>query len=824
MSAIGSEVSESARYVLGRAVYCCLFVLAGGEYLGGSAAWAGNNPTNLGGVTVTAPPLSPPTDVGRVTVTAPPRIDRLSFRNLGLDYGGWGGGGDTGSMNYWEPYPLPDENIANRNSSLGGGCAGNPVVISTGNKVEFETDFQTISGDDLGLERVYNHYWSGQGAFGRNWITNHDYQVTFEDYEAGACIINIGLPGCDPRRAHTIIAWRPDGRRLRYTRGGDGIYRSADAPTKTYMEFNANGQLVYYAEDEGVETYQDTLLGVAAVESRTSSTGDTWTYEYWSTFLTRVSHNSGRFIEFLRDSNTLQVYAVRDPAGNLHNYTYKTLANNGSILASHSQPASGLSVVYHYEDPSFPTALTGKSINGQRYSTFGYDNTARVGSSEHAGGVERFIFSYSFSDGEWCDDSGCYSSGITNATTQVTNPLGKIATYNYENGRQVSIVGEPSAHCPTSSALTTYDPNNRVDRTTDAKGIVTDQDYDANGRLIKTTQALGTPEERSTTLVWEPARDRLLSSTLWKGTIPIARTERAYTLDNRIASIRQVNLTGTGISGQAYLTTYAYTKHPNGVLATVTVDGPLPGSADAGIARFNSYGDLIAEENGLGHVVTYSGHNGLGLPGRRVGANGDVTDYIYDALGRVTKIRSYPNGVAADITYTYTAAQLASVQTPDGQTRTREYDAAWRVIRESELEPTGTYAVTRYIYNNASLVTSVVTERTGEPDAPPVPPAPAAPPISTTSASGSSGSHTITWGAIGNADYYVLEESIDGGTWTQVYSGSDLSWSAAGRIPGTYRYRIKACAANGGCSVDPSIVTIMVTPNIIPILYELLLD
>ncbi|MGH8602103.1 MAG: hypothetical protein ACREXR_04800, partial [Gammaproteobacteria bacterium] len=211
-----------------------------------------------------------------------------------------------------------------------------------------------------------------------------------------------------------------------------------------------------------------------------------------------------------------------------------------------------------------------------------------------------------------------------------------------------------------------------------------------------------------------------------------------------------------------------------------------------------------------------------GRPGKVVTPNGAVTTQQYDARGRLIEQTAYMSGAAQTTRYSYdNFGRLASVASPDGRVTVSEYDPAWRVVRESEQESGGTYAVTRYTYNNASLVTSVVTERTGEPAAPPQPPVP--PAVINTPASGSGGSHTVSWGLASSAEYYVLEESLDGVDWIQVYSGSDVSWSTVGRAEGTYRYRIKACSASSGCSAYTNTITITVT-NIVPILYQLLLN
>ena len=49
--------------------------------------------------------------------------------------------------------------------------SGNPIVLSTGDKVELETDFVFAGEMPLSLQRTYNHYWNYPGLFGKYWVS-----------------------------------------------------------------------------------------------------------------------------------------------------------------------------------------------------------------------------------------------------------------------------------------------------------------------------------------------------------------------------------------------------------------------------------------------------------------------------------------------------------------------------------------------------------------------------------------------------------------------------------------------------------------------------
>ncbi|WNO11239.1 SpvB/TcaC N-terminal domain-containing protein [Teredinibacter sp. KSP-S5-2] len=61
--------------------------------------------------------------------------------------------------------------------------------------------------------------------------------------------------------------------------------------------------------------------------------------------------------------------------------------------------------------------------------------------------------------------------------------------------------------------------------------------------------------------------------------------------------------------------------------------------------------------------------------------------------------------------------------------------------------------------------------------------------------SSTTGEFTVTWGtASGSYSSYVLERQVNGGSWSQIHSGSTSTRAKAQNVgDGTYRYRVKAC-------------------------------
>src|SRR5690606_23904205 len=107
-----------------------------------------------------------------------------------------------------------------------------------------------------------------------------------------------------------------------------------------------------------------------------------WTFSYVGNYLQQVAHTSGRIVQF--QWNAGRLVRVVDPTGQSFDYSYTADAFGAGShrlagVTLPGQPATPIS--YHYENASFPGALTGKSYAGQRYSTFTYDTNGRVTSS-----------------------------------------------------------------------------------------------------------------------------------------------------------------------------------------------------------------------------------------------------------------------------------------------------------------------------------------------------------------------------------------------------------------------------------------------------------
>jgi RHS repeat-associated protein len=619
----------------------------------------------------------------------------LNFGSDYIDLSDFGGGLVTGN-----------EGVASLLGNAGkfGKCAGNPVVIDTGNKVEFEQDFSTSGEMPLELGRTYNHYWQGAGLFGKHWVSSFDYKLSFGTTALNACYPRPGGGACGVGANTTIYAWRPDGRTIKFIRNpADGIFYEDKPSAIAKIEVQSNGKFWLFTEDNGLEIYST----AGYVEWVRNQTNVSWTFTYTNgTFPHRVTHTSGRYVEFTWTSG--QLTAVRDPAGSYYGFAYTANKFGTGLhrLASTAKPGTpALTTTYHYEATD-QTALTGKSFNGARYSKFTYDAVGRATSTEH-NGLEKYTFSYT---------SG--ANGLLSVLE--TNPRGKQTTHTFQNGNLISTTGHASTYCPASLALVEYDANGYRQMESDFNGNNTAYTHSASGQMLQKIEAYGTSIARTTNYEWygPSLGNRLKSETV----VGLRRTEYIYNPIGRLTNLSITNLSPGGVANQTQSTDFSYTDYGTvsgtmyspGMLASVTVNGPTPGAQDATTTTYDSLGNLTSNFNVLGHQTIYSGHTGLGKPTRVTGVNGEITDYVYDVRGRVITVRTYPNGSApAEAGYAYNPnGTLASVTRADGVVVNYIYDLALRPIVQYSnvsgvLSGNATQERREYSYNTASDVVAV---------------------------------------------------------------------------------------------------------------------
>ncbi|MBB5877287.1 RHS repeat-associated protein [Xanthomonas sp. 3498] len=541
------------------------------------------------------------------------------------------------------------------------GLVGNPCDVKTGEKFQTERDL------DLGWITLTRYYHSGialnTGGFGPGWTFSHSLHLTNQG-DALGLVEGSGY----------AVPFRKMG----------AEYRAANASGERIV---ANGdQWVLYRED-AIYTFD----AKGKLVSRMAEDGSGWVYGYNARGrLQNIASLQGRSIElvYADDNDDALITGIVSGGVQLASYGY-----DQQRLASVTY-ADGKSRIYHYEDTRFPRHLTGVTTeDGQRFSTFAYDEVGRAISSQHAGGIDGITLAYSA------------------AGTRVTDALGDVNDYTMTEAGgaspKVAAVARNDGTLQYSYNDQSSDFRRRLSSVTDRRGIQTQYSYaeaTENGIAVNihtVREAVGQPQERTTTMRTAAGSNRLLS-------VQTGGRIVSYTYNDRLQPV-QMTSSDTS-SGKQRTVTYSYCEASD-VAATDSacpIIG-LPKSVDGArtdvndITSFTYYpsddstcttspttcphrkGDLWKVTNALGQVTEYLAYDGAGRVLSAKDANGVVTDFTYHPRGwlAASKVRGGDDSSESDDRITaidyWPTGLVKQVTQPDGAFTRFTYDAAHRL-------------------------------------------------------------------------------------------------------------------------------------------------
>lgn len=541
------------------------------------------------------------------------------------------------------------------------GTTKHPVDIATRQKRKTEKDFTVlIQGDNFGVVRNYTSEYGGKGVFGYRWSSaDLERTLTFSTSSASCAGRLSQASSCSASNAVRIVAMRGPNYGKTFLKDANGVWRSGDGAVLALVGIN----WVITTAAGDVETYNAGGQALSIKDAR--GVGVAYSYNASGQLVT-LSHSSGRTIQFTWVGD--KVGSATDPSGKVYSYGYNT---NG-YLSTVTYPDGLGTKTYHYEETQLG-GLTGITVNGIRYSRYHYENGEVKYSGLGAdGSLERSTFTY-----------GMFSDG--NTYVDVANTLGQTTRYltagSGQTARVIGIQRPASANCPAGSTQIRYDAAGDVDYEVDAFGNKTDYTYDAYNQLIERKVGVGpngeTDQQQITQFIWDAGRvGRLVAIKVFGKSInePIKETTYDYFPDSDpqarlLKTITEINRSSAGVANSARTTSYTYSIAPNKLISSMTVDGPLPGTTDAITYTYDSTGNLTSLSNGLGHTTSYSSYNGLGLAGRAVSQTGAITDFNYDARGRLTWKKDYVGQATATTSYAYSAFdQVSKLTEADGKT------------------------------------------------------------------------------------------------------------------------------------------------------------
>ena len=552
---------------------------------------------------------------------------------------------------------------------------GNPIDVTNGNKLETEVDFE------LGWIALTRYYHSalndGAGGFGYGWTHSHAMRIV-EAIDSGS---GLGLI-------------RENGTQVFFRKVGAG-YESNDGTGDRILIVDGGWQLLR----EGTDARFD-----AAGRLIRQTTRDGRRLEYERDALGRVTvigHSSGRTLEFEYAagdaSGAGEIEAVSSNGQRLFTYTYSVDRKLEAVIDVRG--VAPVSRRYHYEDLRFPSHLTGiTDENGNRFSTFTYDDKGRALSSEHAGGVNRTTLRYSVQGG-----------------ASVTDALGHgsirelIPAAGDGRPRKLSGITESRGTRAITYNDVAVDFRRRVKSVVDYDGTRTDHAYGeiagADGmpaiRTHRMVEASGTSRERATEIHTHIATNAVVMRRTAGREVWITRNARSQptailTIDpvanqqrlEKLAYCETIDVGATNsvcpivgllksIDGSrtdvADVTTFAY--HPTDASTCATAPATCT----------HRKGDLWKVTNALGQVTETLRYDGAGRPLSMKDANGVITDLEYHPRGWLVarKVRGADAGSEADdaitrIEYSPTGLVRKVIQ-PDGAFTAYTYDAAHRL-------------------------------------------------------------------------------------------------------------------------------------------------
>jgi hypothetical protein len=284
---------------------------------------------------------------------------------------------------------------------------GEPFDVGTGNMYLTVPDYATVGQNPLAFTRYYNSFSVPDTyavALGANWRHSFDRYLH---------IIN-------PSAIYGAIAERETGQYVSFS-SSSGVY-TTDFDLD-YSLTRSGSTWTLTAPDDTVETYAQSGAE-ATLQTIKRRNGYTQTMHYASGKLSSVTDTYGRTLGLSYSSVGL-LATVTTPDTPTFTYGYVGYSSTGHLLSTVTYNTSPTThQTYSYGNTSYPTALTGiTDENGHLYSSWTYESSGRIATSQLAGAVNFTSVTY--------DD--------TTGNRLVKGPLGIVETYKFSTLQGVPV-------------------------------------------------------------------------------------------------------------------------------------------------------------------------------------------------------------------------------------------------------------------------------------------------------------------------------------------------------------------------------------------------
>lgn len=582
------------------------------------------------------------------------------------------------------PPSATDLTIPHKNLGKGTKCdtrIGNPLCVVSQNKFQEEIDFIGNGPNPLTFFRYYNSQLSYQSQqmrnsnqIGASW--RHSFQRSLKYRAPSQYYVK-----------SSVWLDRPDGKRIAFVDNNGVWITDSDIHEKIVYLTDGAGNHVgweYHLSNNDVEEY-DAEGKLTAIRG---PDGSRQSLQYIGGKLTQVTSEIGESVGLSYDGNG-NVIAIEDLSGRTWKYQYDVTGNLQYVLQPDATPlddTDNFRKQYHYENTSFPHALTGiTDERGVRYATYAYDTSGLAISTSHAGNAQRI------------DIANVQHDNYSQARTYtVRDSRGTNWLYT-----STSVVGTDVSTRVAAGGTTlrsySYDPVTGNLLTKTINGITTQfGNYDGNGQLGFEIEAAGTTAERRTDYTYD-TRFIDKPSTIAEPSVYAGRRKTtSYTYDS-FGNTTSVSINGYDANGGAIgqTTTFQY-NGPSNQLSQI--DGPRTDVQDITVLRYYANNTVEGFNRGrLKEIQDPSGtlarsniqYTATGQISSELRPNGLAMTYSYytgsDWLESVTETTAsasrtthwtyVPTGEVETVTVAY--------GTPDASTVTFFYDDARRLVRTS---------------------------------------------------------------------------------------------------------------------------------------------
>lgn len=591
-------------------------------------------------------------------------------------------------------------------------CTGDPVNNATG---EFFDTQEDIKGVGTGLlphvERTFSTVHKDvENSLGKGWRTNYDMKIDTDNIEENSHIAE----------HREVKIENENGSLTTFYRSSDGTYQAAKSNTLATLQFNEDDQQFIYKRLQSRDQF--------------------------------IFDNSGKLVEINNDKNRSialtyqneQLVKVSDTVGNELSFVYNTQNFLSSVESS-----NGEAVSYSYTtDGKLQSVNNSKNID----FSYTYDSDGRMSEFTNAvGGVFKNFYDDKDRVTRQTDPLGrhtdfAYTGDITNGTTELTYPNGKVNQETYKNGQLVKLVenhhtensltwryqydenGNTVSIIQPDESNQSFNFNDRLDMVSsyDEHGHVTEFAYDNNHNILRMTNALG-----HETVYTYDEQNNLTSSTIPLG----EKTTFEYDTYGNMISTTDARGNVADIDAENYTTHFNYTEHgllssttdPHNNTTTASYDNfgqeialqdPMQNTVEASydtrgfpavitdqlenetMLTHDTMGNVLTSKDAEGNITSYT-YDAVGNMLSMTNALDETTQYSYDSMDNIEKV-VYADGASETIAYDVFNRAVEMIDT-EGMTTKQEFDVMGNMIKATDAEGN----TTEYKYNKTGQLLEI---------------------------------------------------------------------------------------------------------------------